>query len=280
MIIFPHSIQKHPNSYSQYINTNTFCQPLHLTALFQLKSNSPKKSQYLHPLTINQKLFVTTTPDCLLSFNPTRSQFLFTYIDTNTFCNLPSSIQIINISIHSRYQKSLVTTTILLRLEFNRYKDHNILLHLGYRYQIPFVIPSSIQIHLVPQRDHNIPAHLSRNISEIIAISLDRPAEFTPFSLARDPEKKELETIAFKWQRDHSFLLDGLLFGPVYANGKYTGTSSISIVSRCKFLPPTPWTGGDYKKSRNTRFHPPLLVTRPCILACVCVCVWGYIMHR
>lgn len=115
-----------------------------------------------------------------------------------------------------------------------------------------------------------------RNISEIIAISLERPAEFTPFSRAT-PKKRN-------WKRSHlndkgtiHFCWTAYFLAPVYANGKYTGTSSIPIVSRCKFLLPPPPGQAEITRRVAILVSTSLLVTRPCILANVrafmCVCV-------
>lgn len=147
-------------------------------------------------------------------------QILFAFITSD--CLFSIQIQFSKeITISPYFNQAPLVITILLRFKFNQYKDHNILVHLGYQLQIPFVTSILSRFKFVPQRDDSIPAHSSQyqwNHRDFLgATSRVHPL------LGRDPKKKELETIAFKWQRDHSFLLDGLLFGPRVRKRKVHG---------------------------------------------------------
>ena len=177
------------------------------------------------------------------------------------------------------FNQEPLATTILLRFKFNQYKDHNILVHLGYHLQIPFVTTDPFSIQIRSTKRWQYPRPLPAISMKSSRFPWSNQPEFTPFSRAT-PKKRN-------WKRSHlndkgtiHFCWTAYFLAPVYANGKYTGTSSIPIVSRCKFLlPPLPWTGGDYKKSRNTRFHLPSRHSsvhsseRASVCVCVCVCV-------
>ena len=177
------------------------------------------------------------------------------------------------------FNQEPLATTILLRFKFNQYKDHNILVHLGYHLQIPFVTTDPFSIQIRSTKRWQYPRPLPAISMKSSRFPWSNQPEFTPFSRAT-PKKRN-------WKRSHLNDKGTIHFcWTAYFLAPCTQTESTrellaSLLSRDANFSSHPSPGqAEITRRVAILVSTSLLVTRPCILANVRPCVCSYIMLR